>query len=399
MERQNNKLSTVPIYNEDDDLECAVKSTIVAGEEYKNMDAVYRLIGAQYFGLNKIESGPNRNKAKNLLKQYAEFERLDPQKRRVRCSELYEIPQYNEPKEDNRGKSGTYVNNIVPLLINYLWNTGRDEYVEYKEQLAVSIGLVSADYPALNYMTSSIEHDEFTIEEKREFRERSNKSLSDYLKCALNRLMKDFHCITWEETYRVRDRTGYAFIADETLKKTINIAEREALMQMDAKNVWLIYRQRRDKEYHKLSTQIVCDVSGQKVKEYHKILRIHVDKEKLKQYADMYTEEVLEEMAAKIKIQFAQLIYKRAASDFNNNQVNSREEAQKLVRETLEKCPEIKELYDIGIYTDEDLLNNAYAWVLADDEIFTYPADNLDSQPYIIQVYIGVRPLSATQAA
>ena len=260
MNVSNNQFHTeVPIYDEYDELECAVKRVLVVGEVYSSMAEVYRRIGLKYFGLEALKCGPDRNRARDALQQYAAFQNVEPGKRPVCCIEIYEIPQYSLPKEDNRGKRGAYVDHLVPLLIHYLWNCRKSEIIVSKEQLAIDIGLVTSYYMELSRIGASDKHSEITDAEKKSMRNRSKQSIAEYLKCALNRLMNDYHCITWEDTFWVWDACGTRSLADDILADMIRLSENTALEELKIKSIWVAYQQTKKKIYYTFDFDGVLD--------------------------------------------------------------------------------------------------------------------------------------------
>lgn len=376
------------IYDYNDELEVAIKTNLFEGDKVKNFKALCQLIGLEIIlhraELSNMNGRKQRNKIEKVLSQYLIFERED-NKQEITIKTVFDIPDYID-FSSKRGLDGKVRDNAIPLIASSLNKEKEATIIRTTKQLAKIIGCLI--YEDEKYIKNKCKYEK----DKKPYRlynmviAQSRPITNRWVYSALLSLNKDYNAINYYDIiiikfYDMSKKKSFQKIVtmNENEAKIITFAKAEILKEYNLQRMYYVYQ--RGKKF--------TDKFYKRVIEY--INNNHNSNNNI-YWCDFY-------YAINIDIVNREQLYKGLANNDSedlkllsdnlknrlSNQLNSR--IIKIVNNTNQKAldsvlnnNEIKELYELDVYSDEDLI------VISND--FFYLEDNKRKIQQIIKMLI-----------
>lgn len=200
-EKSYESLSNVPIQNPDDITEVAIKTKTEIGKIFMDgYNEMFNLIGIENLGikdrkgnpLTKLDGGKQKAKAQEIIKQYTEIiKRPDLKRYAIQQTDMFEMPHYIE-KEDGRGKSGFYIEHLMPIMVYYLLQKNENVIYTNVDELSCFVGLVTKNYKRISLKELAEINPRFTAAMLNQFYYRCKPELESVIFRVLDSLQDEY---------------------------------------------------------------------------------------------------------------------------------------------------------------------------------------------------------------
>lgn len=373
----------------EDKLKVIIKELFCEGDVFKSKTEIYLKIGLDNLGIKNLNGGKQRNLAFDIVSQYMRIELLDAKKHLVVCAEIYDEPKYMI-REDNRGRHGFYIDRTIPILISTFKSKESQQFT--MNQISKMVGL--SQYSIVSYDAHKDElqnlNSKITSNMFNQFNTRYKRVAEKVVYGALDRLA-NYEVITYKRRYFITTEKETRKISNDITEKIIKQAETEILDKYEFDNKYLVYSKGKQKSFYDDVLKLINNKHNLKWKRYISIIDIKFDIKKLKKYKNDISDDV-EMLKKEIREHFASYLVNVTEIAYQNRNALADIELEEWISNKnninvgeLIVDKNLKEWYDAGAYTDEEILE------MHKPKIFKYHSNYLDIQSAIIEYFVGAK--------
>lgn len=392
-EKSYESLSNVPIQNPDDITEVAIKTKTEIGKIFMDgYNEMFNLIGIKNLGikdregnpLTKLDGGKQKAKAQEIIKQYTEIiKRPDLKRYAIQQTDMFEMPHYIE-KEDGRGKSGFYIEHLMPIMVYYLLQKKENVIYTNVEELSCFVGLVTKNYKRISLKELAQINPRFTAAMLNQFYYRCKPELESVIFRVLDLLQGEYKVLNYYRNYCISTNNGNCHTSSKNEDIIIRQTERKVLKEFNAKRILTIFQRKQQKKFYERVCELINESYGFNWVRYKKQIQIFADNEALKEIMQDLTNEDMIHKKKEVSSRFARRIMNRTKSEYDRTNKKADEAETKWVNEQL-KQPEINELVQLGFDYEDDFREMFQSF----DDAYRYHVNYLDVQNGLIRLMIG----------
>lgn len=256
-------VSDIPIQNPDDTTEVAIKTKTKIGKVFLDgYNELFNLIGIENLGikdrkgdlLSELKGGKQKSKAQQIIKQYTEIiKKPDSKRYAIQIADIFEFPHYTE-KEDGRGKSGFYIEHLMPIMVYYLLQKNENVIYTNVEELFCFVGLVTKNYKRISLKELSEINPRFTAAMLNQFYYRCKPELESVIFRVLDSLQDEYKTLNYYRNYCISTNNGNCHTSTKNEDIIIRQTERKVLKEFNAKRILTIFQRKQQKKFYSHST-------------------------------------------------------------------------------------------------------------------------------------------------
>lgn len=347
-------ISGVPIYNPDDRAEVAIKNSISIGQIFKSLKELYNFIGLDNLGIKSLAGGKQKQIALEILCQYIDLQEIEGKKRARRVTGIYEVPHIIE-REERRGKSGFYIDRIVPIMVNYLsHDIDKKVFFSNVNELSKIMGIVGRNFKSISCEQLAEINPKFTHAMINQFYYRCRREQEEVVFRVLNKLQRNYDAISYHKNFCIvtqREEMHTSSINEDTI---ISKTQKEVLDKFNVKCISTIYLKRQEKQFFTEVCKLINEKYGLHWIRYYPQIQIFINSEELQKIAHLFIldEITLQKNKAEVAQRFIKRIENRTLKDIQNTNLKADKEIAEW--ELKFKELEISKWVDLGFdYTKE----------------------------------------------
>lgn len=387
---------SVSIYNPDDATEVAIKTKTEIGQIFmKGRKELIRIIGVENLNmkdregnlitdLQKISKGKRKGEADEIINQYYDIQnRPDLKQYAIQIADMFEIPHYIE-KEDGRGKSGFYIEHLMPIMIYYLLQKNENVIYTNVDELSCFVGLVTKNYKRISLKELAEINPRFTAAMLNQFYYRCKPELESVIFRVLDSLQDEYKTLNYYRNYCISTNNGDCHTSTKNEDIIIRQTERKVLKEFNAKRILTIFQRKQQKKFYDRVCELINEAYGFNWVRYRKQIQIFADDEALQEIMqDLTNEEMIYKKKA-IASRFARRIMNRTKNEYDRTNTKADEAETEWVKEQLER-QEIAELVQLGFDYQDDFKEMFQSF----NDTYRYHVNYLDVQNELIRLMIG----------
>lgn len=334
--------------------------------------------------LQKISKGKRKGEAQEIIKQYCDIQkRPDLERYAIQIADIFDIPHYIE-KEDGRGKSGFYIEHLMPVMVYYLLQKNENVIYTNVEELSCFVGLVTKNYKRISLNELAQINPRFTVAMLNQFYYRCKPELESVIFRILDLLQDEYKTLNYYRNYCISINNGDCHMSTKNEDIIIRQTERKVLKEFNAKRILTIFQRKQQKKFYDRVCELINETYGFNWIRYKKQIQIFADNEALQEIMqDLTNEEMIHKKKA-IASRFSRRIMNRTKNEYDRTNKKADEAETKWVNEQLEQ-PEIKELAQLGFDYEDDFREMFQSF----DDAYRYHDNYLDVQNKLISIMIG----------
>lgn len=402
LRRKRKNKSGIEICNPDDPTERAIKENLEINQQLPTFTKMIETIGIENLGMYKsdktlitryedIHGGKQKAKVEKILNQYMLYDKVEQGKQAIEILDIYDEPILVIFEGKGKSNNGFYINRLSAALIQGILQNDKDTFDTTVNKLVQTIPITNDMYDKAKHLIDTNNSEElltlFTrfFDDSEEIKEYMIKNLinscynelQNIIFRLLNNLSNNYCVISYDESFQIITTDGEVHIANKTERSVIKKAFIKVLKEMGIKNLKSLhyYKTRRIHQFYKKVNEYINQKYNYNWHRIRKSITITVeDRERLIEIYNDYNSSRVSEAKEKFQKRMKTII----DSDFRSNRKKLTKEINKLYQNT-----DIKELQELGIFSDDDLQN------MAKKGILQYPEQYREIQNTLLQLLIN----------